>query len=158
MPPSRPPIAPVMLPAWVASCPVARNVPVSGAVTASASGRPATASGPRATVQPISAFFSNCEIGLSRLPSRFFGAACSMASRMAVSAIAAGVTMTEERLTGLSGGTCTSTGRFSSRLGENRFITRIAPANEPATTTAPRTIFPTGRAMRPTPLNCCDIR
>src|SRR5215510_3572955 len=58
-PPSRLPIAPVRLPAWLASWPVARNVPFSAVEITSASGLPVTASGPRPMVQPISALESN---------------------------------------------------------------------------------------------------
>ena len=72
---------------------------------------PVTASGPRPIVHPISALESTCEIGLSRLPVRLRGAEASSASRMAVSAIAVGVTIMEVRLSCLSGGTSTSAGR-----------------------------------------------
>ena len=99
----------------------------------------ATASGPRATVQPISAFLSSCDTGLSRLPSRFFGAAASNASRMAVSVMAAGVTIVELRVNGLSGGTSTSFGRRSP--GElSMFIVQSAPEKKGTTTHKPKKI------------------
>ncbi len=155
LPPSRRPMAPVTLPAWTAIWPVARNVPVSAVATDSPSGRPLTASGPRATVQPISAFCSSCEIGLSRLPVRSFGAVASRASPMALSAIMAGVTMVELRVTGLSGGTSTSFGRRSPGA-LSMFIAQIVPANEATTTSPPATIFPSVRPMGTTLLNRHD--
>ncbi len=102
--------------------------------------------------QPISASERNCEIGSARLPVRFFGAACSMASRIAVSAMAAGVTITELRASGLSGGTSASAGRRSA-LGESTCIATNAPAKETTTTSTPAAILPTGRAMRAILLN-----
>ena len=147
LPPSSPPIAPVRLPAWLASRPVNRKLPVSGVETTSPSGLPPTASGPRATVQPISALDRSCDSGFSRLPVRSRGAARSSASRMAASAIAAGVTTTDVRATGLSGGTSASAGRRCPAPGHSRFIAQIEPRNETTTTSAPTAILPQGRCI-----------
>jgi hypothetical protein len=145
LPPSRPPNAPVMLPASLASWPVARNVPVSAVDTVSASTRPATASGPRAMVQPISALERSCVSGLSRLPARSRGAARSMASRSAPWVIATGVTITEVRVSGGSGGTAVNTGRRSEVDEPTRLIAQSAPRNEPTTTNPPTAILAHGR-------------
>src|SRR5262249_19826537 len=66
--------------------------------------------------------------------------------------IAAGVTITDERDKGLSGGNAASCGRCALPDGGSMFITAIAPPNEPGTTSAPMAIFPVS-PMRPTPLN-----
>ena len=64
----------------------------------------------------------------TRLPVRSRGAVFSRASRMAVSAIAAGVTIVEVRAIGLSGATSASTGRRSPAPGISQFIAQIAAA------------------------------
>ena len=102
-------------------------------------------------VQPSSASLSNWDSGLSRLPVRSRGAFASMASRMAVSAIAAGVTMTEVRVTGSSGGTSTSTGRLPLPEPDVRLMTPTAPPKETTTTSAPMAILPQGRRMADQP-------
>ena len=108
-------------------------------------------------VQPISALESNWDSGFSRLPVRSRGAACSMASRMAVSAMAAGVTITEVRVLGCSGGTSTSAGRRSPAPGESTFITQTATANETTTVKPPMAILPQGRCMHhPVVSNQCQ--
>src|SRR5262249_24947598 len=96
------------------------------------------------TIQPSSALERSCEIGFSRLPLRSRGAARSSESRMAVSATAAGVTITEVRATGLSGGPSTSAGRRAPALGRNWFIAQTALANETTTTSPPAAILPQG--------------
>ena len=126
-----PPSAPPILPTWEAIWPVTCSVPLSWAETAMLSARPVMASGPRPTVQPISALESSCEIGLSRLPVRLRGAEASSASRMALSAMAVGVITTEVRLIALRGGTSTSAGGATEGAPPDRnCIPRVAPRNE----------------------------
>ena len=113
--------------------------------TTSAFGRPLTASGLRATVQSISALDSNCGSGFSRLPTSWRGAAVSSALWIAESAIAAGVTITDLRATGASGGTSTSAGRCSFGPGEIQLNAQIAAPNETMATSTPMTILPQGK-------------
>ena len=127
---------------------MARKVPFSGADTDSVSGRPVTVSGPRLMFQLISPFDRNCAIIASaRLPVMVFGAACSIASRMAVSEMAAGVTINEVRESGLSGGTSASTGLRSAPPVGNPFRTKYAPAKAATSTSVPAAILPKGSAM-----------
>src|SRR5215471_6170016 len=140
-------MAPAILPASPETCPVARKVPESVVDTTSAFGRPLTASGLRAIVQSISALDSNCGSGFSRLPTSWRGAAVSSALWIAESAIAAGVTITDLRATGASGGTSTSAGRcsFGFGPGEIQFNAQTATPNETMATSTPMTILPQGK-------------
>ena len=95
------------------TCPVTRNAPFRLVARCRPLASPFTASGDRATVKPISAFESALLSGLSGLPARSRGAARSSISRIAGSATATGAMMTEERVTGGSGGTSASAGRRS---------------------------------------------
>ena len=108
-------------------------------------------------VQPSSAFVSNWDSGFSRLPVRSRGACASIASRMAVSAIAAGVTITEVRVTGWSGGTSTSAGRLPLPEPDIRLMAQIAPPKETTTISAPMAIFPTDSRIRINPFNRGDV-
>src|SRR5262245_64315897 len=105
------------------------------------------ASGLRATVQSISALDSNCGSGFSRLPARLRGAAVSSALWIAESAIAAGVTITDLRAAGASGGTSTSAGRWPLGPGESQFNAQTAAANETTATSTPMTILPQDKCM-----------
>ena len=66
--PSRPPSAPVRLPPWLAIWPVTRSEPFSVVEMFSPLAAPLTASGPRETVQPMSALPSRSASGFSFLP------------------------------------------------------------------------------------------
>jgi hypothetical protein len=61
--------------------------------------------------------------------------------------MAAGVTITELRATGASGGTSTSAGRWSFVPGQSQFSAHTAPPNETMATSAPMTILPQGKCM-----------
>ena len=129
--PRIPPSAPPRPPAAVeAICPVARSVPVSTVETPITSGLPNTPSGPRFTVQPISALERSFDAMLSRLPVRSRGACASSISRRAPSVITVGATMVEVRLTGGSGGTSASAGRrLLSAPGHSSCMSSVAPTN-----------------------------
>src|ERR1700730_13455350 len=66
---------------------------------------------------------------------------------MAVSAIAADVTMTELRVTGASGGISTSFGRRSGALAANHLVAHRPPASPTTAISTPTTIMPQGRRM-----------
>src|SRR5262249_56212224 len=95
------------------------------------------ASGLRATVQSISALDSNCGSGFSRLPARLRGAAVSSALWIAESAIAAGVTITDLRAAGASGGTSPVPGRWSFGPADSEFNAQTAAATETTTSSPP---------------------
>ena len=137
--PSTPLIAPPRPPAaFVASWPVARSEPESTVETPITSGLPNTPSGPRFTVQPISALDRILDATLSRLPLRSRGAVVSSSSRMAPSAITVGATMVEVRLTGGSGGTSARAGRrLPSATGHSTCIASVAPTNAIASMATP---------------------
>ncbi len=123
--------APVMVPrAW--------KVPDSGVVTTSPSGLPDTASGPRVMVKLSSAACSNCDTGFCGWPERLRGASFSSASRIAGSAMAAGVSTVEVPASGGNGGTATSCGRPScSDDGHRKFRASVAPIKAMTTTAMP---------------------
>ncbi len=151
LPPSRPPSAPPTLAAWAPICPVTRSVPLSVVETVSASVRPATAIGPRASVQPISALLSSSVSGLSRLPARSRGACCSIVSRMAVSATAIGAVTFDTRVAGRSGASAASVGGRLAPRGNKASNPHRAPANETTRMSAPA-------AIRPTPNSTSALR
>ena len=109
--PSTPPIASPTAPdALAVSDPVTLSLPVRGVDSDSTSCAPLARIGPRTAVQPISAFCSTCDTGLSDLPAKSRGAARSAVSRMAESATATGATTIELRGAATSGGSSESTG------------------------------------------------
>ena len=85
------------------------------------------------------------------LPEKSRGAAASRASAIAVSEMATGVTITELRVTGESGGTSTSLGRRSPAPGQSHFIAPMAPAPAITTISAPMTILLNGHCMQGRP-------
>ena len=132
-------VTPVLSPP--ASVPSASKVPDSGVVILSAPGCPETASGPRDTEKVSCALDSSFETGFCGLPDRFLGAWASRASRIAVSAIAAGASTVEVPVRGCSGATADSAGRSCCsdlEPGQSRLINKVAPTNAAATTAAPR--------------------
>src|SRR4029079_8184120 len=111
-----------------------------GAVSDSTFCVPVVRIGPREAVQPISASCSSCDTGLSALPAKFFGAARSAASRMAVSEIATGAITTELRGAGGSGGNWASCSVASLARGDSQSIAFRLTKNETATTATPSRI------------------
>ncbi len=139
--PSSPPMASPTAPvAFEVSEPVTLSLPVIGVVSDSTSCVPVARIGPRVAVQPMSASCSSCDTGLSALPAKFFGAARSAASRMAVSEIEIGAITTELRGAGGSGGNCASCGAASFARGDSQSIAFRLTKNETATTTTPSRI------------------
>src|SRR5882757_5049051 len=138
LPPSRPPsaspTAPVALPD---SEPVMLSVPVSGVASDSTSWAPVAVIGPRSALQPISAFCSTWDTGLSALPLNVFGAPRSAASRIADSATATCAITTELRGAGGSGGNWTSAGGWTAARGASQSIAFRLIKNETATTAVP---------------------
>ena len=117
-------------------------------LTTKASGRPVTASGPRAMVKLSSAACSNCDTGFCGWPDRLRGASASSASRIADMAMAAGASTVEVPASGGNGGTATSCGRPScSEDGQSRFISSVAPMKAATTMAMPRMMM--RRFMRP---------
>ena len=124
----------------LAIVPVALNWPVNGVTTINASGRPDTVSGPRAMLKLRSALVRSCDTGFCGLPDRLRGACASSASRIAVSAIAAGASTVEVPVNGCSGGTATNAGRpccSGAVDGDSRFKSALAPIKAMTTTKAP---------------------
>ena len=116
LPPSRPPIASPTAPvAFDDSEPVTFSFPVSAVVSDSTSWPPVAPIGPREAVQPMSAFCSTCDTGLSALPEKLRGAPRSAASRIAVMGMVTGARITELRGAGGSGGNSASSRRGSPR-------------------------------------------
>ena len=87
-----------------------QRTPVSGVASDSTSWAPVAVIGPRDAVQPISAFCSTCDTGLSALPAKLRGAARSAASRMAPAKSRWVARMVELRDAGASGGNSASAG------------------------------------------------
>src|SRR5258707_1323532 len=84
--------------------------------------------------------------GISGLPESSRGA-LSMASRIAVIAMAAGSTIRELRLTGGRGGIWTRFGCRVAALGQNHLIAPNAPATRRMTISAPTTSLPQCRCI-----------
>ena len=86
--------------------------------------------------------------GLSRLPVRSRGAARSIASRMAVSAIAAGVTITEVRAVGLQRRRPRPAPAAVRRTaGESQLMAKIAPPKKMTAITALMAILAQGKRL-----------
>ena len=111
-------------------------------VTRRTPGCPDIASGPRLTVKVSLALDSNFDTGFCGVPLRFRGACASSASRIALSAIAAGASTTDVPVNGCNGGIATSAGRLAcdtdGLTGHSTFISSVAPMNDPARTSTPR--------------------
>jgi hypothetical protein len=134
--------------------PVARKAPVREADNVSPSGPPVTENGSRVMVQVISALVMPGGAGISGFPDIVGGIAVSIAAWITVSGMMTGVTMSELRVTGGSGGTSARAGGRSTEAGARNFTNQTAP---PATGTATRSrvsaVLRKARFMqRPSPL------
>ena len=129
--PSASPTAPVAL---AASEPVTFSFPFSAVVSDSTSWPPVAPIDPREAVQPMSAFCSTCDTGLSALPEKLRGVPRSAASRIAVMGMVTWARITELRGAGGSGGRSARAGREPAPRGENQSIAFRLTKNETATT------------------------
>ena len=117
--------------------PVTFSFPAIGVDSDNTSCAPVAKIGPREADQPISAFCRTCDTGLSALPVKLRGAARSAISRMSDSAIETGVTMTELRETGGSGGNSVSAGAGDEPRDDSQSMAFRLTKNETATTVIP---------------------
>ncbi len=135
LPPSSPPMASPTAPvALAASEPVTFSFPFSAVVSDSTSWPPVAPIDPREAVQPMSAFCSTCDTGLSALPEKLRGVPRSAASRIAVMGMVTWARITELRGAGGSGGRSARAGREPAPRGENQSIAFRLTKNETATT------------------------